>query len=64
LSDDHGLDASEITVSVSECEVTLSGEVDSKQAKRLAEDCADGCSGVSHVQNNLRVKKQDNASGT
>ncbi|MGB3244571.1 MAG: BON domain-containing protein [Sulfitobacter sp.] len=57
LSDDHDLDASDIDVSVSDREVTLSGEVDSKQAKRHAEDCADSCSGVEHVQNNLRVKK-------
>lgn len=57
LSDDHDVDASDIDVSVSNREVTLSGEVDSKQAKRRAEDCADSCSGVEHVQNNLRVKK-------
>lgn len=57
LSDDHDVDASDIDVSVSNREVTLSGEVDSKQVKRHAEDCADSCSGVEHVQNNLRVKK-------
>lgn len=57
LSDHHELDASDIDVSVSNREVTLSGEVDSKQAKRHAEDCADACSGVEHVQNNLRVKR-------
>lgn len=57
LSDDHDLDASDIEVSVSDREVTLAGEVTSKQAKRRAEDCADSCSGVTHVQNNLRVRK-------
>ena len=57
LSDDHNVDASEIDVSVSDREVTLSGEVESKQAKRYAEDCADSVSGVEHVQNNLRVKR-------
>ncbi len=56
LSDDESVDASGIEVSVSEREVTLSGEVDSKQAKRAAEDCAEAVSGVNHVQNNLRVK--------
>lgn len=62
LSDDHHVDASDIEVSVSDREVTLTGEVDSKQAKRHAEDCADSCSGVEHVQNNLRVRKsQSNA---
>jgi osmotically-inducible protein OsmY len=59
LSDDHQLDASNIDVSVSGREVTLSGEVDSKQAKRRAEDCCDSVSGVEHVQNNLRVKKSN-----
>jgi len=59
LSDDHDLDASDIEVSVSDREVTLAGEVESKQAKRRAEDCADACSGVQHVQNNLRVKRSD-----
>jgi len=42
----------------------LSGEVDSKQAKRHAEDCADGCSGVEHVQNNLRVRKSQSNAAT
>lgn len=57
LSDDDHVDASDIEVSVEDREVTLTGEVDSKQAKRHAEDCADACSGVEHVQNNLRVRK-------
>lgn len=59
LTDDHDVDASDIDVSVSDREVTLSGQVDSKQAKRRAEDCADSCSGVEHVQNNLRIKKAE-----
>lgn len=57
LSDDHHLDASDIEVSVSEREVTLSGWVDSRRTKQHAEDCADTVSGVEHVQNNLRVRK-------
>tara|TARA_R110002012_G_scaffold88582_1_gene218025 strand:+ start:674 stop:1462 length:789 start_codon:yes stop_codon:yes gene_type:complete len=64
LSDDDHVDASDIEVSVSDREVTLSGEVDSKQAKRHAEDCADGCSGVEHVQNNLRVRKSQSNAAT
>ena len=59
LSDDHDVDASDIEVSVSNCEVTLSGEVESKRAKRHAEDCADSVSAVGHVQNNLRVKQAE-----
>ncbi|MEQ3711605.1 BON domain-containing protein [Tateyamaria sp.] len=42
----------------------MSGEVDSKQAKRHAEDCADACSGVEHVQNNLRVRKSQTNAAT
>ncbi|WP_199489465.1 BON domain-containing protein [Pseudotabrizicola alkalilacus] len=57
LSDDPRVDASEIDVTVESGEVTLAGEVTSKYAKRYAEDCADAVSGVTHVQNNLRVKR-------
>lgn len=56
LSDDDTLDASDITVEVSAGEVTLTGYVDSRQDKRTAEDCAEQCAGVAHVQNNLRVR--------
>ncbi|PVE21653.1 hypothetical protein DC522_25455 [Microvirga sp. KLBC 81] len=58
LSDDPFVDASEIEVAVSSCEVTLSGTVDSREAKRRAEDIAEQVSGVRHVQNNLRVQQQ------
>ncbi len=60
LSDNWMLDASEIEVDVKGNEVTLNGNVDSKQTKRRAEDIADSVSGVMHVQNNLRVKTSDN----
>jgi osmotically-inducible protein OsmY len=59
LSDDHYVDASDIEVSVSEGEVTLTGTIDSKQAKRRAEDIADTISGVSNVLNQLRLKPAD-----
>ncbi len=62
LSDDPFVDASEIEVQVSGCEVTLSGTVDSREAKRRAEDITERISGVKHVQNNLRVQ-QPGASG-
>jgi osmotically-inducible protein OsmY len=57
LTDDAYVDASEIEVAVSGCEVTLTGTVDSREAKRRAEDCAESVSGVRHVQNNLRVQQ-------
>ena len=56
LTDDGYLDASDIDVSVKDREVTLSGTVSDRNAKRRAEDVAEGVSGVSHVQNNIRVK--------
>ncbi|MCL3883729.1 BON domain-containing protein [Marivita sp. GX14005] len=59
LTDDSYVDASDITVSVKDSEVTLDGHVTSRRAKRRAEDCCDSVSGVTHVQNNLRVKQQD-----
>ncbi|WP_448207176.1 BON domain-containing protein [Azospirillum sp. sgz302134] len=59
LTDDPYVDASDIDVTVSGCEVTLSGTVDDRRAKRRAEDVAESVSGVRHVQNNLRVRQQD-----
>ncbi|EAQ03282.1 hypothetical protein OB2597_01642 [Pseudooceanicola batsensis HTCC2597] len=56
LTDDPYIDAREISVSVKDREITLDGTVDSRRAKRHAEDCADSVSGVTHVQNNLRVQ--------
>lgn len=57
LSDDSWLDASEIDVQVSKCEVTLTGTVNSREDKRRAEDIAEQVSGVKHVQNNLRIQQ-------
>jgi hypothetical protein len=57
LTDDWIVDASNIDVTVSSGEVTLAGTVDSREAKRRAEDCAEGVSGVHNVQNNLRVQQ-------
>ncbi|MFA7603406.1 MAG: BON domain-containing protein [Novosphingobium sp.] len=56
LTDDARVDASNVTVAVDKCEVTLNGTVTSRQAKRRAEDLVDAISGVKHVQNNLRVE--------
>lgn len=59
LTDDWMLDASNITVEVKNGEVTLSGQVDHRRDKRRAEDLAEDCSGVKHVQNNIRVQKRE-----
>ncbi len=56
LTDDWRVDASNVTVSVKDGEVTLNGTVASREAKRRAEDVVDDISGVKHVQNNLRVQ--------
>jgi osmotically-inducible protein OsmY len=61
LTDDPHLDASEIDVSVSSREVTLNGTVNSRFEKRHAEDLAETVSGVTHVQNNLRIKQAADA---
>jgi hypothetical protein len=57
LTYDDIVDASDIEVLVQGGEVTLNGFVDSRTAKRRAEDCADQAIGVGHVQNNLRVRE-------
>ncbi len=56
LTDDPYLDASSVEVQVRNGEVTLGGTVDSREAKRHAEDLAECVSGVKNVQNILRVQ--------
>jgi osmotically-inducible protein OsmY len=58
LTEHPMVDASDIDVSVSNREVTLSGTVATRDEKRRAEDIAEAVSGVTHVQNNLRVKQR------
>ncbi|MDQ3949882.1 MAG: BON domain-containing protein [Gemmatimonadota bacterium] len=50
------IDATDIEVRVQNGEVSLAGAVDDKYAKRLAEDIAEACSGVTDVRNELRVR--------
>lgn len=59
LTDDPMLDAGEIEVQVKNGEVTLSGTVSDRLAKRHAEDMIERVSGVRDVQNNIRVKERD-----
>lgn len=60
MTDDPMLDASEISVQVSEGVVTLSGMVSSREQKRRAEDVAERISGVKDVTNQLRVSREAN----
>ena len=54
----HGmLDATGIQVRVENGEATLTGTVESRQAKRLAEDILDSISGVRDIHNQLRVQR-------
>jgi BON domain len=57
LTDHPGIDASEIEVQVHNGEVTLSGAVDDRHIKRLAEDIAEGVSGVKDIHNQLHTNR-------
>lgn len=56
LTDADDLDASGITVEVSNGVAILSGSVDERWMKHRAEDLADSCSGVRDVRNQIQVK--------
>jgi len=64
LTDDPMIDASEIEVQVQNREVTLTGTVRDRNERRRAEDLAESISGVSHVQNNLRVGQRQGTHAT
>jgi osmotically-inducible protein OsmY len=57
LSDDDEVDASDITVTVSDAEVRLEGTVSDRHSKHRAEDIAGSVSGVREVSNHLRTRK-------
>ena len=63
LRDDPEIDPSEVSISVQGGKVTLEGTVDSRQAKNSIEDIAEQF-GVQEVQNNLRVQKASQTSGS
>jgi osmotically-inducible protein OsmY len=55
----HGqLDASDIDVEVAQGEVQLRGTVDSRWAKREAENLIDAVPGVRDIHNGLRIREQ------
>jgi len=58
------LDCTDVEVSVSGGEVTLTGTVRTRQEKFLAEEIADDVSGVNDVHNQLRVKRDQASHGT
>ena len=64
LTDHPHIDASEIEVTVQNGEVTLTGTVEERNAKRLAEDVAESVSGVREVHNQIRVQQSQHSGGT
>lgn len=62
LFDSRTVDASEIEVDVKDGHVTLSGSVDSREAKREAESLIDSVRGVEDVTNNIKISKNQNVS--
>jgi osmotically-inducible protein OsmY len=63
LTRHRDIDATEIEVRCESGVVTLTGTVDSKHAKRLAEDLAEDASGVRDVNNELRVQRGESNPG-
>ncbi len=59
LTDDPRIDARNIELRVDKGDVTLTGTVNDRHAKRRIEDCVERISGVKNVQNNLRVEMTD-----
>jgi hypothetical protein len=64
LTDSGDVDATEIDVEVTEGTVTLTGHVDSKTAKREAEDLAYRVRGVTEVCNYIKVARHDETRST
>jgi hypothetical protein len=64
LADDDRVDASNIEVNVKNGEVILTGTVEDRQSKRMAEECVENLSGVKDVQNQLRVGQSMTTSRT
>jgi osmotically-inducible protein OsmY len=58
LSDDDDIDASGISVTVSNGEAKLEGTVSSRREKYLVEDCAEQC-GAKEIRNNLKIEARD-----
>jgi len=51
------VDATDVEVQVRDSEVTLSGVVDDRHAKRMAEEIAESISGVREVNNQIRIRR-------
>jgi osmotically-inducible protein OsmY len=58
LTENGELDASDITVQVQNAEVTLTGTVEDRYFKRLAEDIVESVSGVKDIHNQIRINRK------
>jgi osmotically-inducible protein OsmY len=61
LTEHDQLDASNLEVSVKDGEVTLTGSVDDRRDKRLAEEIAEKAQGVRDVMNQVKVSQRGQA---
>jgi osmotically-inducible protein OsmY len=59
LTDDNDVDASEISVDVKDGKVTLTGTVSERRQKYLIEESVEETGGVKEVDNQLRVRKEE-----
>ncbi len=59
LTRDHDVDATDIEVQVESGVVTLAGFVPDRQMKHRSELLAEGCTGVKEVQNQIRVRREN-----
>lgn len=57
MSENDDVDASDIEVQVADRKVTLSGSVENRRMKHIAEDIAEAVSGVDDVDNRITVRK-------
>jgi osmotically-inducible protein OsmY len=60
---DH-VDSSEVTVTVKEAEVTLSGTVPERWMRHEIENIVDDSMGVKDIDNNIRIQQQTGETGT
>lgn len=63
LTDSHEIDARQISVDVSQGNVTLTGTVPERQMRYAAEDLVEGCMGVTNINNQLTVQEASSGAG-
>lgn len=64
LTEHPHLDATDLDIRVQNGDVTLTGSVNERWAKHVAEDIAESVSGVKQVHNEIRIMSQQGTTGT